>query len=43
MRKFRKLPESWATLYVAEIGLALEHLHELEIVYRDLKVFENLS
>jgi serine/threonine protein kinase len=37
MRKFRKLPESWAVLYVAEIAMALQHLHSLEIVYRDLK------
>jgi len=37
LRKFKKLPEDWARVYVAEIAMALEHLHHLEIVYRDLK------
>jgi serine/threonine protein kinase len=38
MRKFRRLPESWVQIYIAEIALALQHLHDMDIVYRDLKV-----
>jgi serine/threonine protein kinase len=37
MRKFGKLRESWVQLYICEIALALQHLHELDVVYRDLK------
>jgi serine/threonine protein kinase len=37
MRKFRRLPEDWCRVYIAEIGMALQHLHDMEIVYRDLK------
>lgn len=37
MRKFRRLPEDWCRVYIAEISMALQHLHEMEIVYRDLK------
>ena len=31
------LPEAMAKLYAAEVLLALEHLHERNVVYRDLK------
>lgn len=31
------LPEALARLYVAEVFLAIEHLHERQVVYRDLK------
>lgn len=37
MRKFRRLPEEWVRYYVAEIALALQHLHDMDVVYRDLK------
>ena len=42
LRKEGRLPESRVKLYVAEIALALNHLHDLGIVYRDLKP-ENVS
>jgi len=32
-----QLPEALARLYTAEVLLALEHLHERNVVYRDLK------
>lgn len=35
--KQHRLPEDRVRLYVAEILLALRHLHEMKIVYRDLK------
>lgn len=31
------LPEALAKLYTAEVFLAIEHLHERQVVYRDLK------
>jgi hypothetical protein len=31
------MKEDLARLYAAEIALALQHLHDLDIVYRDLK------
>jgi len=31
------LTESWARFYAAEIVLALEHIHSLGIVHRDIK------
>jgi serine/threonine protein kinase len=37
MRKFKRLPEDWCRVYIAEISMALQHLHDMEIVYRDLK------
>jgi hypothetical protein len=42
LRREGRLPETRVKLYVAEIALALNHLHELGIVYRDLKP-ENVS
>ena len=33
----RRLPEAWARIYSAEVGLALEHVHSKGIIYRDLK------
>lgn len=35
--KFRRLDESLARLYTAEMLLALIHLHELQIIFRDMK------
>jgi serine/threonine protein kinase len=32
-----RVPESKAKIYIAEIILALEHLHKMDIIYRDLK------
>ncbi|KAI9915654.1 hypothetical protein PsorP6_007042 [Peronosclerospora sorghi] len=37
LSRMKKLPESMACFYAAEITLALEHLHGLGVVYRDLK------
>jgi hypothetical protein len=37
LRREGRLPETRVKLYVAEIALALSHLHDLGIVYRDLK------
>jgi len=37
IQKERKLKEPLARLYCAELLLALEHLHERNIIYRDLK------
>lgn len=33
-----RFPEARARYYAAQILLGLEHLHSLQIVYRDLKV-----
>ncbi|KAM3577545.1 hypothetical protein VYU27_000708 [Nannochloropsis oceanica] len=41
LRKNRSFPESRAKFYAAELLLALEHLHEQFIIYRDLKL-ENI-
>ena len=37
LRKFGAMSEARARLYIAEIALAISHLHALDIVYRDLK------
>ena len=37
MSKLRRFGESRAKFYVAEILLAIEYLHSLNIIYRDLK------
>ena len=37
MRKFKRMPEDWVRIYIAEIAMALEHLHKMDLVYRDLK------
>jgi serine/threonine protein kinase len=37
LRREGRLPEERVQLYVAEIALALHHLHSLNVVYRDLK------
>ncbi len=37
MRKFKRMPEDWVRLYVVEIAMALQHLHDMDVVYRDLK------
>jgi len=37
LKNNRRFPEPVAKIYVAEIGLALGHLHSLGVVYRDLK------
>ena len=36
----RVFTESRTRFYGAEISLAIEYLHSLGVVYRDLKVFE---
>jgi len=37
LKKNRRFPEETARIWVAQIALALGHLHSLDIVYRDLK------
>ena len=37
LRKVRRVKESWAQLYICELALALQALHDIEVVYRDLK------
>ncbi|GMI51971.1 hypothetical protein TeGR_g4395, partial [Tetraparma gracilis] len=37
LRKVGRMKESWAQLYVCEIALALQSLHDIGIIYRDLK------
>jgi len=37
LKKRRKFTESEAKIFVAEVALALGHLHSLDIIYRDLK------
>ncbi|KJE90572.1 serine/threonine protein kinase 15 [Capsaspora owczarzaki ATCC 30864] len=37
LRSVSCLDESWARFYVAELVLALEHIHEMGIVHRDIK------
>jgi len=37
LKTVRRFPESVAKIYIAEIALALGHLHSLGFIYRDLK------
>ena len=37
LSRFKRLSEATSKLYFAEILLGLEHLHSLNIVYRDIK------
>ena len=37
LSRLKRLSESQAKFYFAEILLGLEHLHSLDIVYRDIK------
>ena len=37
LRKFRVFPENRVKFYAAQIGLALNYLHNKDIIYRDLK------
>jgi len=37
LKNNRRFPEDVARIYVGEIGLALGHLHSLNVIYRDLK------
>jgi len=37
LKNNRRFPEDVARIYVAEIALALGHLHSLQVIYRDLK------
>ena len=37
MRKVKIFPEKDARLYIGEVLLALEYLHRLDVLYRDLK------
>ncbi len=37
LKKKRKLNENEAKIYISEVILALEYLHSLGIIYRDLK------
>lgn len=37
-RRFKNgIDEGWARIYLAELSLALQHLHDMSVVYRDLK------
>jgi len=36
MKKFRRLSEDWVRLYILSVAMALQHLHDREIVYRDV-------
>ena len=38
LERYEKFPESWTRVYVAEIALALDHIHARSIIYRDLKL-----
>ena len=38
---FQRFPEQVAKLYAAEVAIALNYLHRLDIIYRDLKL-ENI-
>eukprot|EP00808_Paulinella_micropora_P026295 g81447.t1 len=37
LKKKRRFPEQTAKIYIAEIALALGHLHGLGVIYRDIK------
>ncbi|CAK4928987.1 unnamed protein product [Aphanomyces euteiches] len=38
LRKWRKFPETFARFYAAEVALAIAHLHQVNIIYRDVKL-----
>ncbi|KAF0690328.1 Aste57867_18259 [Aphanomyces stellatus] len=38
LRKWRKFPENFARFYAAEVALAIAHLHQVNIIYRDVKL-----
>ncbi|EPY51485.1 AGC protein kinase Ppk18 [Schizosaccharomyces cryophilus OY26] len=37
LKSLYAIPESWAKIYIAEVVLGLEHLHNLGIIHRDIK------
>ena len=37
LQAVKRFPESQAQFYAAEILLAIEYLHQMNIIYRDLK------
>ena len=38
LRQERMFPEKKAKFYIEEIVIAIEHLHSIDIIYRDLKL-----
>lgn len=37
IQRFGTLPEEWVVFYAAELILAIQHLHSLQVLYRDIK------